>query len=258
VQVTAWGFGTGTGLKTVDYMFSDPVALPAAERHHFSEEICDLPSLMIMEPPPEQPRCVEPPVVTNGYMTYGVFNRVSKFSDAAVAVWSRILQADGTARLVIKDHACDDAFVQDSLIARFGSHGIAPERIRVLGATSREDHLKAFGQVDVCLDPFPQNGGISTFEALYMGVPVVSKLGKTISSRCAAAIVSAVGLSDWVAADDTQYVEIARAAAPGRLKELRSALPDMIAERCSPAAYTRAVEDAYRTMWIRYCQTTGA
>lgn len=253
VQVTAWGFATGSGLPTIDYMFSDPVALPASERPLYAEQIWDLPSLLIMEPPPAELRSPTPPVLANGYITYGVFNRVSKFSDAAVAVWARILQADAAARLMIKDHTIDDESTRRMLLARFGSHGIASGRISLFGATSREDHLKAYSQVDICLDPFPQNGGISTWEALHMGVPVVTKLGTTIPSRCAGAILSAIGIMDWVANDDAQYVEIAQAATAERLKSLRVGLPGMIEERCSPTVYTRAVEDAYRTMWARYC-----
>lgn len=258
VQVTAWGFGTGSGLRSIDYLLSDPVALPAEERHLYAEEVVDLPSLMIMDPPPAELRCPEPPILANGYLTYGVFNRVSKISDAAVALWARILLADPSAHLIIKDQSIDNPSVQTMLLDRFGPQGIGPERITFMGNTPRDEHLKAYGKIDVCLDPFPQNGGISTWEALHMGVPVVSALGTTVASRCAAAILSAVGLTDWVAHDDGQYMEIARAATAERLTALRGALPAMIAERCSPEAYTRAVEDAYRTMWHRYCRTAAA
>jgi predicted O-linked N-acetylglucosamine transferase (SPINDLY family) len=122
-----------------------------------------------------------------------------------------------------------------------------------LGATIRNEHLKVFGQVDICLDPFPQNGGISTWDALYMGVPVVTKLGTTVPGRCAGGILCAVGLNDWVASDEDRYVEIALSATPERLRTIRNDLPGMIAARCSPEAYTRAVDEAYRTMWARYC-----
>jgi predicted O-linked N-acetylglucosamine transferase (SPINDLY family) len=257
VQVTAWGFGTGTGVPTIDYMFSDPIALPATDRHLYAEQIHDLPSFMIMDPPPADLRCPEPPVIANGFLTYGVLNRVGKFSDEAVAVWARILQADATARLLIKDSSIDDESVRRMILERFQMRGIMPERLGLLGSTSREDHLRAFGLVDICLDPFPQNGGISTWEALHMGVPVVTKLGTTIASRCAGAIVSAVGLTEWVANDECQYVEIAQAAMAERLTSLRSVLPGMIAERCSPAAYTRDVEEAYRSMWATYCSAAA-
>ena len=86
-----------------------------------------------------------------------------------------------------------------------------------------------------------------------MGVPVVSKLGNGIAARLAGAILSAIGMPEWVAADDDQYVEIALRSSPDRLKTIRGELPSLIQRRCSPAEYTRAVEEAYRTMWQKYC-----
>jgi predicted O-linked N-acetylglucosamine transferase (SPINDLY family) len=253
IQVTAWGHATGTGLPTMDYLFSDPVVIPAEARQLFAEQIHDLPCLVIIEPPPAELRCLEPPVTANGHITYGVFNRVSKISDAAIGIWARILRSDVTSRLLIKDKLLDDASIRRMLLEKFASHGIAPDRIYLVGATSREQHLAAHARVDICLDPFPMGGGVSTWEALHMGVPVVTKLGNGVPSRLGGAIVSATGMTDWVAADDEQYVEIALRSTPDSLRTIRHALPDRIARHCSPAAYTRAVEEGYRTMWKRYC-----
>src|SRR5262249_48650788 len=82
-----------------------------------------------------------------------------------------------------------------------GAEGIAAERIELRGGTSHKEHLAMFNDVDIALDPFPQNGGISTWEALWMGVPVVAKLGNSVPSRISAAILAALGLSDWTAQD---------------------------------------------------------
>jgi predicted O-linked N-acetylglucosamine transferase (SPINDLY family) len=111
----------------------------------------------------------------------------------------------------------------------------------------------SYRQADICLDPFPAGGGVSTWEALYMGVPVVTKLGNTTVSRVAGAILSAVGMTEWIPADEDEYVGIALRSAPERLRNLRHALPDLIARHCSPAASTRAVEEAYRKMWQGRC-----
>ena len=253
VQVTAWGHGTGTGLPTIDYLLSDPVAIPAEVRALFAEQIHDLPSLVIIEPPPTELRCPEPPVMANGYMTYGCLNRISKISDAAIGVWARILQSDVTSRLLIKDKLLDDTAVRHRLLERFACHEIGPDRIDFEGSTTREGHLAAHQRVDICLDPFPQGGGVTTWEALYMGVPVVAKLGNGIAARLAGAILSAIGMTDWVATDDDEYVEIALRSSPDRLRTIRGELPNLIQRRCSPAEYTRAVEEAYRTMWQKYC-----
>jgi predicted O-linked N-acetylglucosamine transferase (SPINDLY family) len=254
VQVTAWGHGTGTGLPTIDFLFSDPVSIPPDVRHLFAEQVYDLPCAVIIEPPPAELRTSEPPVIANGYLTYGVFNRLSKMSDAAISVWARILQADLTARLLIKDYtALDDAATRNMLLEKFAAHDIAPDRISLMGSTSREEHLATYRRVDICLDPFPQNGGVSSWEALYMGVPYVAKLGNGMASRVGGAILSAIGLADWVAADDDQYLDIALRSTADRLRTIRHELPNLIDRHCSPAAYTRAVEQAYRTMWKKHC-----
>jgi predicted O-linked N-acetylglucosamine transferase (SPINDLY family) len=252
IQVSAWGHANGTGLPTIDYLFSDPVSISSEVRHLFAEQIYDLPCAIIIEPPPEGLRCSEPPVTSNGYLTYGVFTRASRISDAVIAVWARILRSDVTSRLLIKDYLIDDVAIRTRLLENFAEHGIASDRICLMGSTSREEHLKAYGRIDICLDPFPHGGGVSTWETLHMGVPVVTMLGNGTSKRLGGAILSAIGMTDWIATNDDQYVEIALRSTPDRLKSIRHELPDLIDGRCGPAAYTRAVEEAYRTMWEKY------
>lgn len=254
IQVTAWGHATGTGQPTIDYLFSDPVMVPAEVRHLFAEQIYDLPCTSIIEPPPAEFRASEAPVTANGYLTYGVFNRISKISNDAIASWARILRSDLTARLIIKDFGIDAGSIRTMLQDKFASHGIAQDRLQLIGSTSREDHLAAYRQVDICLDPFPQGGGVSTWEALHMGVPVVAKIGNAIPKRLGGAILSSIGMADWVATDDDQYVDIALRSTPDQLRTLRRELPDLINARCSPTAYTSAVEEGYRTMWKKYCE----
>ncbi len=253
IQVTAWGHATGTGLPTIDYLFSDPVAIPSGDRHYYAEQIYDLPCLIALEPPSNVSRFELPPVSKNGFLTYGVFNRVSKFSGEAIALWSRLLSADPACKLIIKDHTLDDGETCSRLLESFRANAVDPGRITLLGTTEREVHLAAFNDVDICLDPFPHGGGVSTWEALHMGVPVVTKLGGGVASRASGAILSAIGLTDWVANGDDEYFEIARQPEIARLEALRRDLPSLIDRRCGPLSYTRAVEDAYREMWRRYC-----
>jgi len=159
--------------------------------------------------------------------------------------------------LTIKNPALDDAVLRRHLIERFTAQGVPPERIQCVGSTSRRDHLAAYGDVDICLDPFPQNGGISTWESLQMGVPVVAKLGNSFASRVSGAILTAIGLPEWVADGNAGYVDLALkfAASPDYLTTMRHELPARIdgSVAGNPAAYTRAVEDAYRAFWRRYC-----
>jgi predicted O-linked N-acetylglucosamine transferase (SPINDLY family) len=256
VQVTAWGHATGTGLRTIDYLFSDPTTIPEAKRSLFAEKIHDLPSLITLEAIADlQPSAL--PMLRKGYVTFGVFNRIDKISEAALAVWCELINAIPLSRIMIKHGALDDPLVRDELVARFVRGGLSQDRIECAGATSREEHLRAFQDVDISLDPFPQNGGVSTWESLYMGVPVVAKLGNGAASRAAAAIVKSIGLDAWVVEDDLQYIRTAEkfAAMPDYLATVRKELPAIIANSQSGNAkhYTRHVEDAYRKFWHEYC-----
>jgi predicted O-linked N-acetylglucosamine transferase (SPINDLY family) len=257
VQVTAWGHATGTGLPTIDCLFADPVTVPESAHALFAERVIyDLPCAISIEPETAS-QVADAPVLRNGYVTFGVFNRIEKISDAALAVWSRIMHALPESKIVVKHGALGDSMMRDQLTARFVSHGISLDRITCLGTTSRPDHLRAFENVDISFDPFPQNGGVSTWESLQMGVPVVAKLGNCNSARVGGAILKSLGLDDWVGDDDDSYIAIAlaKAANPSELQAVRQGMRARIAGSASgnSAIYTAKVEEAYRTLWRDYC-----
>ncbi|MGY4487988.1 putative O-linked N-acetylglucosamine transferase (SPINDLY family) [Bradyrhizobium sp. LM3.2] len=256
IQVTGFGHATGTGLQTMDHVFADPIFIPQSARHLLAEKVHDLPCLITIDPILDVPPS-EPPMLRNGYVTFGVFNRIYKISDEAISVWSTVMREVTGSKIIIKHTLLDDPLLRGRLVARFVARGVAVENIVCLGSTSRHEHLLAFAKVDISLDTFPQNGGVSTWESLYGGVPVVAKLGNGASSRASGSIVAAVGLDDWVAEDDDGYAAIAcrYATQPAHLTKLRAELPARIA--ASPAGnvglYTREVEAAYRQFWRDYC-----
>ena len=260
VQVSACGSVTGTGLPTMDYLLADPVFVPKAVRHLFAEQIFDLPCGITIDAAPDVSQA-EPPMLRNGFVTFGVFNRIQKISDSALRVWSRIAQQLPGSRVVVKNAALDDPLLRDALLSRFVAHGIAADRVTCLGTTQHAEHLAEFANIDISLDPFPQNGGVSTWDSLQMGVPVICKLGRSASSRAGAAIVKAVGLDDWVAEDDDGYVVIARkfASEPAALRALRAELPGRVtgSEAGNHEFYVRRVEEGYRQFWRRYCAAQG-
>ena len=260
IQVTGFGHATGTGLQTMDYVLADPVFIPQSARHLLAEKVHDLPCLITIEPVLDVPPS-ELPMLRNGHVTFGVFNRIYKISDEAIRVWSTVMRKVSGSKIIIKHGLLDDPLLRDSLVARFVAHGIAAENITCMGSTSRHEHLLAFAKVDISLDTFPQNGGISTWESLYAGVPVVAKLGNGASSRAGGSIVAAVGLGDWVAEDDEGYAAIAckYAAQPAHLANLRAELPAQIAASAAGNVeiYTRKVEAGYRQFWRDYCAATS-
>ena len=260
IEVTAIGHVSGTGLPTMDYLLADPILIPTEVRSLFAERIHDLPAFITIDPPPDVPPSPLP-MLANGHVTFGVFNRTDKISDRALSVWSRLLQAVPGAIIVVKHGSLDDALVRNSLIGRFVASGISQDRLRCIGSSVRLEHLKLASTIDIMLDPFPQNGGISTWEPLQLGVPVVTKLGNGHASRCGGAIVTAAGLGDWVAQDEEGYIEIARrwAGRPDELAALRARLPAQVlgsaAGHCQ--TYARYVEEGYRKFWREYCASAA-
>jgi predicted O-linked N-acetylglucosamine transferase (SPINDLY family) len=261
IQLTAWGSGTGTGVPTIDYFFADPVTVPQNVRHLFAEEVYDLPAVITTDPSAGvQP--TQLPMLRAGHVTFGVFNRIDKISDSALMVWSRLMHELPEAKIVIKNVALDDPFLRDRLIGRFVAHRVAESCVTCLGSTSRDQHMAEFANIDVSLDPFPLNGGVSTWESLQAGVPVVTRLGATAPSRMGAAIVTSVGLDNWVAEDEDGYIAVAlkHASQPSELAKLRAELPGKVASSAAGNVntYTRKVEEGYRTFWRRYCAANAA
>lgn len=264
IQVTAWGEPTGTGLKTMDYLFADPVLVPASERSLLAEQMFDLPNFLGYWAPDPLPEPVTLPAIANGYVTFGSFNRLAKIQEPVLRSWAAILHATPGARLIIKgDQSPGELSQRARITALFCEEGIVPDRVTLLGASDRAGHFSAYEKVDVALDPFPHGGGMTTLDALWMGLPVVTWSGRTISSRLAAASLTALGLNDFIAPDLDSYVKLAVAKANdvASLARLRGTLRGRVAGSIigDPAQYAGAVEAAYREMWRRWCaRTTSA
>jgi protein O-GlcNAc transferase len=257
VQVTAWGYATGTGLDTIGYFLADEVVVPEAARAFYSEMVVNLPSVFCYEPPAFSPPVAPSPAATRGHITFGAFNRLTKITPEVIAAWGRVLQAVPDARLIVKSGGLEVGADRDLLLSRLAAQGVSLDRVTVRGTTPQGEHLAAHGDVDLLLDTFPHTGGITTLDALYMGVPTVTLLGERVSGRVSASFLMKLGLGDMVAETVDQYVEIATrlAADPRRLARERSTLRErLLASPIADApAFTRAVEAAYRAMWQRWC-----
>ncbi len=258
IQVTAWGHTGGTGLPAVDYQFTDPVMVPPEVRHLFAEASVDLPCSITFEAPPDTPEVTGPPVLSRGAITFGSLNRLNKTSPEALRLWARILRAVPGSRLLLKDVALDEAHTRDALLETLSGLGVDPDRVDLRGFSDRRSHLATYGEIDIAFDTFPQNGGITTWEALWMGVPVLALVRDRPACRLSAAILHAVGLDSWVARTEEGYVEraVGLAENPGELRRFRETARARIraSDVGNPQAYTRAVERAYRGMWSAWLQ----
>ncbi len=150
------------------------------------------------------------PMLRNGFVTFGSFNRLSKTAEPVVTLWAKLLREIPNSRLILKSAAFAHLNTRTVFLQRFHVRGIAVERIELRGASPHEQMLAEYGDIDVALDTFPYNGGLTTCEALWMGVPVVALLGSSMISRQSAALVSAAGYPQWVATSDQQWMELIR------------------------------------------------
>ncbi len=258
IQVTAWGEPTGTGLKAMDYLFADPVLVPERERALLAERVIDLPGFLGYWTPDPLPEPSGLPALARGYVTFGSFNRAAKVQDPVLRSWAAILRALPSARLVIKGYQdLADGGERSRIDAVLGQEGIAAERMLLRDRRERSGHFADYQEIDIALDPFPHGGGMTTLDALWMGVPVVTFTGRTISSRLAAASLTALELTDFIAADRDAYVAlaIAKAGDLAALARLRATLRARLAASAigDPKRYAQAVEAAYRAIWRRWC-----
>lgn len=260
VQATFERTGTTTGLSAMAYRLTDRYLSPPDSAEWFSEELIRLPGCFVCYRPPEHaPAVSQLPEAASGHVTFGSFNKLMKVTPSVVALWAEILRALPTARMILKDRTLADQAQRSRYLDLFAAHGIDKERVEIMAApASYADHLALYERVDVGLDPFPYNGCTTTCEALWMGVPVVTLAGLGSYGRRGGSLLSAIGLTQLIAASPEAYVKIAVDLAKNRkaLATLRAELRPMMAASplCDAKAHAHAVEQAYRLMWRRWCE----
>ena len=254
VQALYIGYPGTSGVPETDYLLADRHVCPPGAERLYSERIVRLAgSFWCYRPTDAAPDPGAPPVARNGHVTFGSFNALQKMSQGTVQAWVQILKAVPDAHLVLKSLAFADEATRRAVQGRFAGAGIAPGRVEVLPPSDNTAFLAEYGRVDVALDPFPYNGGTTTCDALWMGVPVVTLAGERFCARMGVSILENVGLPELVAQAVAHYVRTAvdLARDPSRITALRSALrPRMAASSlCDGERVTRELEDAYRSMW---------
>ena len=257
IQVTAWGHAHGTGLPTIDYLFTDSICIPANVRNHFAETCFDLPCVVPFRQPPETLIESSRPVTESGVLTFGCLNRIEKITPQVIDLWIKVMRAVPDARLLLKTSALDQPGSRNQLITAFRAGGIGSGRLILRGATSRFEHLRTYREIDIALDTFPQSGGLTSWEALFMGVPIVTLSGQNTAHRITHAILAHLGLSEWVTENDSEFVaktvEWSRniATIENLSRGLRNRITQSVAGDIDQ--YRVSVEQAYMEMWRRWC-----
>ena len=258
IQISAWGYITGTGMGAMDYLFADAVTVPVSSEAWYAERVIRMPAIFpyahSLAPGIRTPA----PWERNGYMTYGYLGRGTKVTAATLDAWAAVLRGDPSARLLLKSDSYQQKEMWRVVVNGLLARGIDDARVTVRLGTSREEHLAAHNDVDVILDTMPQTGGISTCDALLMGVPVVTKLGQRIPERVSGSILHSIKFLAGVTESVDEYVRVALAMRPtGEHRQgIRAALGQ--SPLLDHAAYTRFVEQTYRTIWRGWCSETLA
>lgn len=252
-----------TGVMAVDALITDRVLWPPADAALICESLVHLPDGALgYRPPPEAPPVAPPPAPARGHVTFGSFNGALKLGPPVLDAWAEILGRVAGARLVLKNPSFDDPALCRRFARAFAGRGIDPQRIAFLGRTGQMAQLAAHAGIDIALDTFPGNGGVTTWEALWMGVPVVALRGHPPAGNNGAAILTFTGLAELIAETPAAYVDLAArlAADPAGLAQRRSRQRPRLAAApiLDPRAYARSVQDAYRRLWRRWCAARTA
>lgn len=265
VQVSWLGYPHSTWLQNMDYRLSDNIVEPVGKADEMSSEaIYRMPNgFHALEMEPDCPDPDAPPCLKNGYITFGSFNNINKIGSRTIRLWASLLHAVKDSRLLLKHRTMQVLENREGIRSLFTLEGVHPARVAFKGVTpSRYHHLKAYGQMDIALDPFGYNGTTTTCEALYMGVPVLSLPGDRHASRVSSSLLHRMGLDGWIARDQGHYIRIARHAAENfgilanRRERMRQAyLQSPLADT---AGLARDLEQAYRTFWKEFCNATKA
>ena len=256
LQASWIGYPGSTGLAAMDYYLTDSYMLPPGQfDRQFTERLAHLPVSAPFLPSPLSPSVNHLPALDNGYLTFGSFNRPSKLSRPVIALWSRVLRAVPSARMLLAAMPADSA--NDEIAAMFALNGVARRRLDFYPRADMASYLALHHRVDVCLDTFPYSGGTTTLHAAYMGVPTLTLAGDTPAGRQGASIMRHCGLPEFIAGDEAEFTAIG-AALPADLGQLAAIRASLRARFATPTSADMdgvglGVELALRAMWRRWC-----
>jgi protein O-GlcNAc transferase len=261
VQVTHFNYPDTTGMSAMNYRLTDALAEPMGTSGWYSTEtLVRLPNCgWCYHPGFEVPEVGPLPAIANGYITFTSLNKPLKHSIPAIALWAKILHEVPGSRLLLL--GTDVAPANPALSAPFAAHGIGRDRLLFMAKRPRFPYLDLYNLADIALDPFPYNGGITSCDAMWMGVPLVALEGNTYHSRQGLMLLTNLGMIELVAQTPERYVEIAvRLASDVQcLANVRARLRERMAK--SPmgdgVAFTKNLEAAYRSMWGSWCRSSA-
>lgn len=257
VQLSWLAYPGTTGVDGIDYRLTDPFLDPPGAPLPYSEQSLWLPkTFWCYAPDSLEPAVSDLPQRRHGHVTFGCLNNFMKVNQATLELWARVLLANPGSRLLM---LAPRDWAQAHALGILQENGVDPARVRFVDLQSREDYLATYGRIDIALDPTPYGGHTTSLDAYWMGVPVVTLVGKTIVGRAGLSFASNLELLDWVAEGPEQFVQIATrfAGDPSHLHGLRAELRQRLQQSplMDAVGFTRDLEATYREAWRRFCAT---
>ena len=256
VQAMYLGYPCTSGLPNMDFVISDNNVSPPEHDDLYTEYVQRLPNCFLcFHPHEDAPAVATAPYKNNGFVTFGSFNNLPKISPITVKLWADILHAVPDARLVLKALSFVDVETRELFHEQFIANNIDRSRIDLLPPTvPLAKFLDEYRRIDIALDPLPYNGGTTTCEALWMGVPVITLPGQHFFGRMGLSILKTLALDECIAESSADYVRIAVEMANNseQLTKYRSTLRDRLkkSQICDGEAFTRGLESAYQSMVV--------
>ena len=255
LQLSGIGYMGSTGIRDAQYFLSDSWCMAAGEdaQAFFREKLIALPTSHLcyaaLKP---MPLCQEPPCLHNGYVMFGCFNNFSKVTNDMLSVWAELLHRLPTARLLLKHRVFDSEEGRQFILQRMEQSGLPLDRVDCQGFS--KEYLQEYHQVDIALDTYPYTGGLTTCEALYMGVPVISRYGVRPGSCFGRSLLENAGLGELAVPSTEAYVD--RAVDLAGDWELLTILHERLRSMIQHSAlmderrYAQEVEALYRMLWM--------
>ena len=259
IQLSWMGYPATTGMKAMDYKITDPYAEPLGMTEHLNvETLWRMPEIFCCYQAGETTAVVidHPPFEDNGYIIFGCFNNFAKVTDEVMKTWAKILEKVSNSKLLLEIYGVDMPLVRNNVERRLKQANMPLERV-ILETRRKTNQYHLYNKIDIALDPFPCNGGTTSMDTLWMGVPMVTLAGRHFVSRMGVTILTNAGLPELIANSEEEYIKFAVDLANDRerLKKMRHGLRDRV--KASPLMdqerFARNMETAYREMWRKWC-----
>lgn len=251
-----------TGVEAIDYLITDNIESPPGSDADYTEKLIRMPDDYICYVPPSNaPDVSALPALKNGYITFGCFNNPAKVNEVVLEQWARLLHAVPQSRLYLKGGAYGSEALRRNILDSLQRHGVDAGRVRLEGHSVHQELLQCYNEIDIALDPWPYSGGLTTCEAMLMGVPVITLPGPTFAGRHSATHLINAGMPELVVQSWDEYIArgVELAGDLRSLATIRSHLREVLVQSpvCDSTRFARNLANALRAVWQRYCDNRG-